>query len=140
MQIIDSITVRYAEKSDINFWFSLDAHLSQTEFLKKVRDRQSYIIKKKEKPIGLLRYNLFWDNTPFCTLLAILPAFRRQGNGTKLMSKWEEDMKKIGYSQLLLSTRADETSQHFYRKLNYVDCGSMILPDQPTELFFRKFI
>ena len=45
MQIIDSITVRYAEKSDINFWFSLDAHLSQTEFLKKVKHIELKIIK-----------------------------------------------------------------------------------------------
>ena len=26
---------------------------------------------ENDKPVGLLRYNLFWDNTPFCTILFI---------------------------------------------------------------------
>ena len=53
-------------------------------------------------------------------------------------------MKERGYKMVLLSTQADETAQHFYRKLGYVDCGALIFQntpfDQPTELFFRKVL
>ncbi|WP_423775813.1 hypothetical protein [Amedibacillus dolichus] len=31
--------------------------------------------------MGLLRYNLFWDNTPFCTLLFINRNYHRKGYG-----------------------------------------------------------
>ena len=37
--------------------------------MKKVRDKQGYVVWEDGTPKGLLRYNLFWDNTPFCTLL-----------------------------------------------------------------------
>ena len=30
-----------------------------------------FAILENEKIIGVLRYNLFWDNTPFCTMLFI---------------------------------------------------------------------
>lgn len=34
--------IRYIQTSDKDFWFSLDRHLPETEFAKKVRDRQGY--------------------------------------------------------------------------------------------------
>jgi hypothetical protein len=33
---------------------------------------------------------------------------------------------------------SSETSQHLYRRLGYVDCGALLLPDEPAELVFRK--
>ncbi|MDE7429125.1 MAG: hypothetical protein K2N00_07660 [Lachnospiraceae bacterium] len=44
--MIDTNTViekiRYIQTSDKDFWFSLDKHLPEAEFAKKVRDRQGY--------------------------------------------------------------------------------------------------
>lgn len=54
--------IRYVQMSDRAFWFSLDRHLPEAEFEKKVRDRQGYVLLRDGKPLGLLRYNLFWDN------------------------------------------------------------------------------
>ena len=62
---------RYVTESDKVFWFSLDKHLSINEFTLKVRDKRGYIISDGNKPIGVMRYNLFWDNTPFLTLIYI---------------------------------------------------------------------
>jgi len=54
----------------------------------------------------------------------------------------EEDMREQGYGMLLTSTQADETAQHFYRKLGYKDCGSLMITvpayAQPMELFLEK--
>ncbi len=98
----------------------------------------------REQPVGLLRYNQFWDNTPFCTFLYIAEAFRRKGSGRLLMEHWEQDMRARGYGMLLTSTQADENAQHFYRKLGYKDCGGLVLDipafAQPMELFFVKEI
>lgn len=136
--------IRYVEMSDMEFWYSLDKHLPKAEFKNKVRDRQGYVLLKDDKPIGLMRYNLFWDNTPFCTLLFIDINFQRKGYGRKLMENWENDMKAKGYDMILVSTQADEEAQHFYRKLGYKDCGGFVIDikghEQPMELFFIKGI
>ena len=128
--------IRYAEAADRDPWFRLDRHLSEEEFLRKVRDRG--------RPAGLLRYNLFWDNTPFCTLLMVEAPCRRRGFGTLLMDRWEAEMKALGYAAVLTSTQADESAQHFYRKRGYKDCGSLIwqVPgqEQPAELFLVKLL
>ena len=63
--------IRFVATEDKSFWLSIDKHLSEAEFDKKERDKQGYVLLIDEKPAGLLHYNLFWDNTPFCTLLFI---------------------------------------------------------------------
>ena len=134
--------IRYIQASDKDFWFSLDKHLPEAEFDKKVRDRQGYVLLRDSKPLGLLRYNLFWDNTPFCTMLYVASDFQGQGYGRKLMEYWEKDMKAQGYGMVLTSTQVDEQAQHFYRKLGYKDCGGFVVDivgqEQPMELFLIK--
>lgn len=132
------IQTRYVLSSDKEFWFSLDKHLSETEFEKKVRDRQGYVLLIDDCPVGILRYNMFWDNTPFCTLLYVDERYRKKGYGKVLMNTWEADMKSCGYEWLLVSTQSDESAQHFYRALGYEDCGCLIAPDQPMEIFLGK--
>ena len=91
-----------------------------------------------------MRYNLFWDNTPFCTLLYISPAHQRTGCGRALMEFWESDMRAQGYTHVLTSTQSDESAQHFYRSLGYRDCGGLVMDipghEQPMELFLVKAI
>ncbi len=134
-----SIEICYVQNSDKEFWFSLDKHLSETEFDKKVRDKQGYVLFADNSPVGILRYNLFWDNTPFCTLLYISEKYRNKGYGKKLMTFWESEMLSLGYEWLLVSTQSDENAQHFYRALGYRDCGNLLAPDQPMELFLCKY-
>ncbi len=54
------------------------------------------------------------------------------------MRRWEADMRELGHRLVLTSTQADESAQHFYRKLGYVDCGGLLLEGQATELFLSK--
>lgn len=53
-------------------------------------------------------------------------------------------MKEQGYQMTLVSTRADESAQHLYRKLGYIDCGGLLFDGtpfpQPMELFMRKIL
>ena len=138
------IEVRYVQSGDKEFWYEFDKHLPEDEFKKKVRDKQGYILLKDNKPIGLLRFNLFWDNTPFCTMLFIDRNYRGKGLGKTLIEYWEADMKSQGYGMLLTSTQVDEEAQHFYRKLGYKDCGGFVINipkyEQPMEMFFIKKI
>ena len=132
--------IRYVERNDREFWFRLDRHLPAEEFDRKVRDRQGYVLLENARPVGLLRYNLFWDNTPFCTMLYVERGERRRGYGSKLMRHWELDMQSRGCDLLLVSTQADEDVQHVYRKLGYRDCGGFVLEHQPMELLLAKRI
>ena len=138
------IEIRYVRLEDKEFWFSLDKHLSEQEFNNKVRDNRGYILLDDNKPVGLLRYNLFWDNTPFCNLIYINNECQGKGFGKLLIEYWENDMKSQGYGILLTSTQVDESAQHFYRKLGYKDCGGFVIDikgyEQPMELFLVKSI
>ena len=138
------IEIRYVQLEDKTFWYQLDRHLPEQAFEGKVRDRQGYVLLVDGEPTGLLRYNLFWDNTPFCNLLFVRESHQRKGLGTLLMTHWEQDMKAQGYGMLLTSTQVDEGAQHFYRKLGYRDCGGFIIDlpafAQPMELFLIKGI
>lgn len=130
--------IRYVKKQDMDFWFSLDKHLSKREFCQKVKIKQGYVLSADNQLIGILRYNLFWDNVPFCTLLYIKEGYQRKGYGKILMNFWEQEMKERGYKWLLVSTLEVEEAQHFYRLIGYIDCGHLLVLNQEKELFLMK--
>jgi ribosomal protein S18 acetylase RimI-like enzyme len=136
--------IRYATVFDKETWFMLDRHLPKEEFEDKTRKKQCYVLQDGEKTVGILRYNLFWDNTPFCTMLYVEKDHRGRGFGKELMDFWENDMKSKGYGMVMTSTQENESAQHFYRKLGYRDCGSFDVNvpgyEQPTELIMIKVI
>ena len=73
------IEIRYVQAKDKAFWYSLDKHLSEHEFYNKIRKKQGYVLLVDNQPVGLLRYHLLWDNTPFCAMLFIEPHNQKKG-------------------------------------------------------------
>lgn len=140
----DVVKIRHLCATDSAFWYRLDRHLPKAEFEDKVRTGRGYVLLLDDRPAALLRYNLFWDSIPFCTLLVVEEACRRQGYGQRLLLHWEEEMKAMGYGLLMTSTQVDEQAQHFYRKMGYRDCGGLLLDvpgyAQPMELFMLKAV
>jgi GNAT superfamily N-acetyltransferase len=127
------IGIRYAEVSDSAFWFSLDKHINENEYILKTRDKRAYIIDDGEIPIGVMRYNLFWDIIPFLTLIYIDGAYHRKGYGRQAMLHWEAEMCSLGYKMVMTSTQSNEQAQYFYRKLGYIDKGCLVLDNTPYE-------
>ena len=138
------LEIRYVSEIDKPFWFMLDNHLSESEFELKVRDKRGYIISGDGKPIGIMRYNLLWDNTPFLTLIYLEESCRGKGFGRQVVQFWENEMRALGYKMVMTSTQVDEQAQHFYRKLGYKDRGGIFLDDtpfaQPQEMFMLKVL
>jgi ribosomal protein S18 acetylase RimI-like enzyme len=136
--------ISFVSEKDKLFWFSLDKHLSESEFELKIRDKRGYVISDDNKPIGIMRYNLFWDNTPFLTLIYIDEPCQGKRFGETAMLHWENEMRGLGYKMVMTSTQSDEQAQHFYRKLGYVDRGCLILDntpyEQPQEIIMIKVI
>lgn len=130
--------------ADKAFVMGIDTHVDGAEFRNRVMGKSGFVLWENGRPVGLMSHCVLWDKLPFLNLLYVLEGERDRGFGKMAMEAWEAEMKNRGYKMVLLSTQADETAQHFYRKLGYVDCGCLVFQntpfDQPTELFFRKVL
>ena len=120
----------------------MDTRISRDLFLRKVEAGECYIAELDDAPAGLLRWNRFWDEVPFCTLLYIEQTRRAQGLGRALVARWEADMRALGHGMAMTSTQSDEEAQHFWRALGYKDAGSFDIDipgyEQPPELIMLK--
>lgn len=135
------INICYASDKDINYIVKIDLHLKTVEIKEKVRRKEIIIVRdEKDTPIGLLRFNLFWDEIPFMNLIIINSRHRRKGIGKKLVEFWEKEMRNKGYKKTMTLTLSNEQAQHFYRKLGYRDAGSLLLDKEPLEIIFVKDI
>ena len=138
------VTIRQARASDWPFWPALDPHIDRALFERKAAAGECYISEADGEPCGLLRWNLFWDSVPFCTLLYIRREHRGRGLGRALMARWEDDMRALGHGMALTSTQSDETAQNFYRRLGWRDAGGFVVDvtgyEQPFELILTKDI
>lgn len=131
----------YANKLDFQFILDNDRHVSKQLIKNKLEQKEIIIAKDQDnKVIGWLRYNYFWDNTPFMNMLYLNESYRNKGIGKDLVGFWETEMKSKGYKMVMTSTLSNEQAQHFYRKLGYKDSGSLLLDDEPLEIIFTKRI
>ena len=135
-------SIKYATEKDRDYWHTLDKYIADSELTLKINEKRCYVIMDNDKPVGVMRYNLFWDLIPFLTLIYFEEEFRGRGYGTKAMLYWEDEMCKLGYKLSMTSTMVEESSQHFYRKLGYKDCGCLIKDIPPyvetMEMFMMK--
>lgn len=134
------MNIRIANKGDLSILVHYDKHISGDELAYSMMRERILIIEENNHLIGWLRYNLFWDNTPFMNMLYILEDYRGKRYGKVLTLFWEEQMKRLGYELVMTSTLSNEGAQHFYRKLGYRDAGSLLLPQEPLEIIFIKSI
>ena len=132
--------IRYARYEDVNFWLSLDKHISLEILNKKINDKECFIILENDKIVGILRYNLFWDNTPFINMLYIKDEYQRKGYGKKIVIFFETEMKKLGYDKVITSSQINEEGKFFWNSLGYKKSGSFIFDNEPEELIFVKEI
>jgi len=131
---------RIANLDDFEIIHNYDKHISEEELKTILCLGRVIVAEQNNQFIGWLRYNLFWDNTPFMNMLFVLEEFRESGIGKELVLYWEKAMKDLKYDLVMTSTLSNESTQHFYRKLKYVDSGSLLLPDEPLEIIFIKKI
>ena len=136
------LIIRPAAPSDWPFWHRLDKRLPHGLFLRKLDAGECYVAELAGAPAGLLRWNRFWDEVPFCTLLFVETSRRGRGVGRALAVRWEADMRALGHGMAMTSTQVDEPAQHFWRKLGYRDAGGFAVDvpgyAQPLELIMLK--
>ncbi|MGX4601814.1 GNAT family N-acetyltransferase [Faecalimicrobium sp. JNUCC 81] len=128
----------YATDKDYDYMLKNDSHISKDLLKNKIKDKEIYLAKFNKEIIGWLRFNFFWDNTPFLNMIFIKESYRGRGIGKEFILFWENEMNIKGYKMVMTSTLANEDSQHFYRKLLYKDSGSLLLKNEPLEIIFVK--
>jgi len=130
--------MRIASLNDFEILSKYDKHISQQELKNIILLNRVYIIEENEKFIGWLRYNLFWDNTPFMNMLYLLENSRGKGFGKQAVEYWEQQMKLLNYKIVMTSTASNEYAQHFYNKLGYSAIGGFLLGEDPFEIILSK--
>ena len=132
------MNIRFAETKDIDVLIRYDKHIAKEEIRNIIRQSRIYIVEKDSQFVGWLRYNLFWDNTPFINMLYILEEYRGRGFGRQAVEFWENEMRQQGFQTFMTSTQADEYAQHFYFKLGYEAVGGFRPDSEPYEIIFSK--
>lgn len=132
--------VTYAKLIDIKALSRLDKHIARDELRSAISKHRIYATRKGNEITGFLRYNLFWDNTPFMNMLFIVETERNCGIGKELVLFWEREMINKGYDLILTSTPSNEDAQHFFRKLGYTDCGFLNIEGDPQEIIMSKYL
>lgn len=130
--------IRRADPADIGLLAGYDSHISESELRNAICLGRVYLAQEHGSLVGWLRYNLFWDNTPFMNLLYLLERYRNQGLGRRMVEHWEREMAQAGYETVMTSTQSDEYAQHFYRKIGYEAIGGFRLDGEAYELMFAK--
>lgn len=129
-----------ATTSDFTVLDMMDLNISEKELAKSINNKRINLLMNDNEIIGMLRFNLFWDNTPFINFIYIKEKYRDKNYGTMLLNNFEKEMKDAGYKLVLTSSLSSEKGQFFFRKNNYLDCGVLLLPNESSELFFYKEI
>ena len=136
--------IKPVRDDDKNYVMHIDTHIDETGYKNLVYIKSGYVLWDNGQRIGIMTYCLLWDTLPFINLLFVEEAYRSRGFARAAMQAWEKEMKEQGYQMTLVSTRADESPQHLYRKLGYIDCGGFLFDGtpfpQPMELFMRKIL
>jgi GNAT superfamily N-acetyltransferase len=135
---VDGIEIRVATAKDFSFLQAVEHYIDSVLLRRKVQTGEIFLACVGDEPVGWLRFGWFWDEIPFMYRLEVLDRWRKQGIGALLVRHWEEAMKAAGVHSVYTSTQADETAQHFYRKLGYNDIGGFIPPGDPLELILVK--
>ena len=132
--------IRFAEIEDLNIISLYDKHIKVNELKNLIGLGRVLILEENNDFCGWLRYNLFWDNTPFMNMLYFLESKRGKGYGKKLVEFWEIEMRKLEYEVVMTSTASNEYSQHFYLKLGYKTVGGFMPEGEPYEIILLKHL
>ena len=133
-----SFMARGASDPDLPFLRKVDSHVSHEVQGDLVSRGRVMVGEVDGMAVGCLRWGLFWDEVPFMNFLWVVAEWRGHGVGTALVEAWEKSQTAAGHNMVLTSTVSAERAQHLYRRLGYVDCGALFLPEEPTEIIFRK--
>ena len=136
----EKVYTRVSKNSDVELMGNRFRHISKATFETKLKAGEYLLVFSDDVFVGWLRWGYFWDSIPSINMLMIDEGEREKGYGRRLVSDWEKLMREDGHEMVMTSTQSDEDAQHFYRRLGFVDRGSIMLPDEVLEIILVKYL
>lgn len=130
--------IRYATLADKEMLLSKDSQIKENIWEETIKSNREIIMVVDGSFAGWLRWNLFWDKIPFMNMLYFFEEFRGKGYATQIVRFWESEMAGLGYDKVMTSSQANESAQHFYRKLGFNDAGGFFPFCKDYEIIFTK--
>jgi GNAT superfamily N-acetyltransferase len=131
--------IRLATVEDFDRVRQYDRHIPEERVRHCLEMGQVDALWDGDRVMGILRWSLFWQTMPFVDLIFLDDACRGREWGSKMMARWEKNIRAEGYDYGMTSTQADETAKFFYEKLGYQRIGAFLPPDQEAdELIYGK--
>ena len=129
---------RQAQTSDYHFVAGLAPALSEHVFQQQVVSNRIQIIQASGRRVGFMKHYLLWENLPFLEVIIVSESERNKGIGKLAIHQWESALIAQSHCVCCVSTQVNEQAQHFWRAIGYQDCGVLMLPGRPSELFMQK--
>lgn len=94
----------------------------------------------QEEVIGYALWQIIWGNTPFLSLVKVLPSYQQKGAGSALISAFENHLKAQGFRTYISSTMSDnQLGKQFHLKKGFSDIGTLKM-HYGNEIFYEKKI
>jgi len=132
--------IRAARASDFTFLRGFSTDPTDRQLEAQIQDGRLRIIESTEGQVGFIKFYVLWEILPFIEVIIVREECRRCGIGRRAVRAWEVEMAARSLSRAIVSTKANETAQEFWRRIGYRDCGSLALPGRPIELFMYRDI
>lgn len=95
---------------------------------KEAADAWRYLVAlKNTEIIWILKWSYFQDHIPYCENLQVSGAWQQQWIWKKLMTYWHECMDSDWFEHTLISTNPSNSIIERYKKLGYIEIGSLDL-------------
>ncbi len=135
------VKIRFAEDSDAEF-LAENVYVSKDILLRKIEWREFIVAEKEGLAVGFLQFEYLWSLVPYIALIRVLPKYRKNGIGTKLLEFIENFLREKGHEEIYSSSQADESEpQNWHRHIGFEECGFISgINEGIGEVFFRKKI
>ena len=136
------LAIDFATQGDLN-WIKQNDHLKSENVVQKI-DKKEYIVAKiNNKPIGYLRFSLFWSEIPYIDIITVEDEHKRQGVGKAMLDFLERYAIKNNIKVVMSSSQQDEAQpQEWHRKMGFKDAGAIEhfqpIQDVPEIIFLKK--
>ena|SRR5215203_2787003 len=100
--------IAFAGAEDLDYLVGEDRHVPPSVLEQKVGRREILVLWHDDHRAGALRYGHFWDEIPFMNMLWVREGLRSRGFGTRLIARWENEIRELGHERVMTSTLSSE--------------------------------
>ncbi|MDB6078215.1 MAG: GCN5-related N-acetyltransferase protein [Akkermansiaceae bacterium] len=132
--------IRIANQDDLD-WLVMEDDVTTDWASRCIRQNEYILATGDGNPLGFLRFSLFWGRFPYMDMIRVRPASRKNGFGTAMLKRWEEETRRQGHQLLMTSSQEDEPEpQAWHTRNGFSRSGQLTFGKQQAvpEIFFVK--